>query len=64
MIALGGAIIRFLSVFGTIEETSANDCHRRCDCSFPQCATSHCARIKLKKNKNKKKKKRKEKKLP
>jgi hypothetical protein len=37
MIDPGGAIVHFLSVFGTIEETSANNHPRRCDRLLPQC---------------------------
>jgi hypothetical protein len=49
MIAQGWANVRFLSVYSTIEETSANDPPRRYNRSLPQCVISHCARIKLKK---------------
>jgi hypothetical protein len=38
----GGAIVRFLSVYGTLENGSTNDRPRRCDRSLLQCATSHC----------------------
>jgi hypothetical protein len=40
-IAPGGAIIRFLSRFGTLEESSANDRLRRCDRLLPQNAIPH-----------------------
>jgi hypothetical protein len=38
----------FLSVFSTLERTLANDRPRMGECSLPQCANSHYARIKLK----------------
>jgi hypothetical protein len=40
-IAPGGAIVLFLSRFGTLEEGSANDHPRKCDRSLPQNAIPH-----------------------
>jgi hypothetical protein len=46
MITPGGAIVRFLSVFGTIEETSANDRPQEVRsfassvCHFPLCESN------------------------
>jgi hypothetical protein len=62
MIAQGWENIHFLSVFSTLERTTANDRPRVRERSLPQCANSHYARIKLKKknkNQNQKKKKKK-----
>jgi hypothetical protein len=42
--------VRFLSVFSTFERTSANDRPVLDERSLPQCANSHCARVKLKRN--------------
>jgi hypothetical protein len=50
-IAQGGAIVRFISVFSTFWRTSANDRSMMGECSLPQCAKCHYARIKLKKHK-------------
>jgi hypothetical protein len=47
MIAQGWVNVRFLSKFGTLEETCANDRPRVDERSLPQCANSHYARIKL-----------------
>jgi hypothetical protein len=50
MITQGWVNVRFLSVFSTFERTLANDRPVLGERLLPQCANSHCARVKLKRN--------------